>query len=259
MNPYMQEMRDTRVPPGSLAAWWLGQNGFVFKTPSGVLLSVDAYLSDSCADLGREVGLNLTRAVPVFIPPEEFAVDYFLCTHSHCDHADPETIRRLPPTVCAGPGLACEVFAGCGVPPERIRELYAGGRRDFGDCAVHGTFALPTDDTDLNHIGLVLAVEGGPRIYITGDTDYSELLASAARLKPDAMICCINGGFNNLSWWEAAEVARLVQPRLAIPCHYDMFPDNREDPESFRAALRCKAPSVEYCRLEHMKVRFFTL
>ncbi len=255
MNRYIEEIRGARVERGSVALWWLGQNGFVFKTPRGVVFSTDAYLTNSCEELGRRAGMNLARAVPIFVPPEEFAVDYFLCTHSHQDHADPETIAALPKEAMelVGPGLACEVFARCGVAPARMRQVYAGGKYSFGDVTVHGAFALPTDDTDLNHLGFLIEVEDGPRIYMTGDTDYTDLLAGVAKMQPQLMITCINGGFNNLSHWEAADLAHLVRPRAAIPCHYDMFPDNHQDPELFRAALRYKAPEVAYCHLEHMK------
>ncbi len=254
-NRYMDEIRSARVDRGSVCLWWLGQNGFVFKTPRGVTFSTDAYLSDSCRTLGERMGMNMARTVPVFVPPAEFSVDYFLCTHSHQDHADPETISALRKdrTQFAGPGLACEVFARCGVAAERSRQLYPGGRYTFGDVTVHGCFAQPTDDTDLNHMGFVFEVEDGPRIYMTGDTDYSDLLGSVAKLEPQLLITCINGGFNNLSHWEAADLARLVAPRAAIPCHYDMFPDNYQNPETFRASLKYKAPAVSYQRLEHMR------
>ncbi len=67
------------------------------------------------------------------------------------------------------------------------------------------------------------------------------------------MISCINGGFNNLSHWEAAEVAALIKPKVAIPCHYDMFPDNSSDPQQFRACLHLKAPQVKYEQLAYVK------
>lgn len=256
----LEEIRATPVERGQAAIWWLGQNGFIFKTPRGVVFSTDAYLSDSCRALGQQSGIDLSRAVPVFIPPREFAVDYFLCTHSHPDHADPETISALPQDRIefVGPGLVCEVYARCGVAPRRAHQIYAGGKYVFGDVTVHGTFALPTDDTDLNHLGFFIEVEDGPRIYMTGDTDYSDLLAGVAKMRPQLMITCINGGFNNLSHWEAADLARLVRPRAAIPCHYDMFRDNSQDPELFRASLRYKAPEVHYECLTHMRPFFFT-
>ena len=68
------------------------------------------------------------------------------------------------------------------------------------------------------------------------------------------MITCINGNFNNLSHWEAAELAKWVSPKVAIPCHYDMFPDNSIDPLQFRASLKLRAPRVEYFELAHANV-----
>jgi L-ascorbate 6-phosphate lactonase len=101
-------------------------------------------------------------------------------------------------------------------------------------------------------MGFIFRFGHGPTIYVTGDTDYSELLGSAARHSPDLLITCINGGFNNLSHWEAAELAGKIQPKGAIPCHYDMFPDNSANPKLFEAALKLKkAPAVGYQELIH--------
>ena len=65
------------------------------------------------------------------------------------------------------------------------------------------------------------------------------------------MITCINAGFNNLSHWEAAEVAGKIKPRAAIPCHYDMFPDNSVDPKQFSASLKLRAPDVRYQEMQY--------
>ena len=196
--------------------------GYLIKTPAGTLLSVDAYLTNSCRKLGESLGLNMDRQVPVFIEPEELEVDHFLCTHSHYDHADPETIGRLrKPAVetFVGPGLACESFLRCGVEEAKIQQVYPGAKTKLSDVVIHGTFAMPTDDSDLSHMGFVLTADNGPRIYISGDTDFCDLLAHVRKLEPDLMIACINGGFNNMSHWEAAELAAMLKPKAAIPCH----------------------------------------
>ncbi len=255
-NECMQSVRRFKVDRGSVGLWWLGQMGYLIKTSEGTLISIDAYLTNSCAKIGNSLGLNFNRKVPVFIPPDSLDVDYFLCTHSHYDHADPETIGQLRKehiNLFVGPGLACETFAQCGVEGSKIRQIYPGGKVQIAEVTVHGTFAMPTDDSDLNHMGFTLAIENGPRIYISGDTDYSGLLSHIKKLAPDVMITCMNGGFNNLSSWEAADVASMIKPKIAIPCHYDMFPDNAADPEQFRASLRHKAPEVHYQRLEYVK------
>jgi L-ascorbate 6-phosphate lactonase len=94
---------------------------------------------------------------------------------------------------------------------------------------------------------------------MTGDTDACDLLASAARHKPDLMIPCINGGFNNLSHDEAAQLAARIRPRAAIPAHYDMFLDNGIDPRRFESALKLRAPQVQYLQLQHGVEFTFTL
>jgi L-ascorbate 6-phosphate lactonase len=256
----MESVRQFKVDKGSVALWWLGQMGYLLKTAEGTLFSIDAYLTNSCQKLGASMGLNMDRRVPVLIEPKELAVDHFLCTHSHQDHADPETIERLRKQAIqsfVGPGLACETFVHCGVEEAKIQQVYPGAKRQISDVVLHGTFAMPTDDSDLNHMGFVLAVENGPRIYISGDTDYSDLLAHVRKLEPDVMIACINGGFNNMSHWEAAELAALLKPKAAIPCHYDMFPENAADPQQFRAALRYQAPEVRYEQLDYVKPYVF--
>jgi L-ascorbate 6-phosphate lactonase len=256
----MREIRAYPVERRSVAIWWLGQSGFIFKSPEGALLSTDLYLTNSCE--GLVAGLNLSRRVPVLIEPEDLDVDVFACTHNHQDHTDPETIRRLRHKDTAqfvGPQPSCAVFASERVETGRIVPAWPDCAIEHRDATIRGTFALPTDDTDLNHMGFVFEFAGGPRVYITGDTDYSELLASAGKHSPHIVITCINGGFNNLSHFEAATLCGIIRPQLAIPCHYDMFPDNAVDPAQFRASLALRAPGVAYRELEHGRPFVFSI
>ena len=252
--PYqlMSEIRAFRVPEGAVALWWLGQMGYIFKSPQGTLAGVDLYLTDSCAMLSSE--LDLKRRVPVLIEPEELEVDVFACTHNHQDHTDPETIRRLrikDSALFAGPPPSGAVFRAEGIAEDRIVMAWPDCEIRCRDLVIRGAYAVPTDDTDLNHLGYVFQYGDGPKIYLTGDTDWSERLCSAAKHAPEVMIACINTGFNNLSHWEAAELAARLKPKVAIPCHYDLFADNAADPRQFRAALLARAPGVRYVELEH--------
>jgi L-ascorbate 6-phosphate lactonase len=256
----MSDIRAFAVPKNAVGIWWLGQNGFIFKSHQGTLVSTDLYLSNSCAAAHKDSGLNLERRVPVLISPEEVQVDVYTCTHNHMDHTDPETIRRLrnkETMQFVGPQPSCAVYREHGIETGRIVPAWPDCAIEFRDVTIHGTFALPTDDTDLNHMGYVFRFGKGPAIYVTGDTDYSELLFAAAKHKPDLAISCINGGFNNLSHYEAAQVMSHIKPKAAVPCHYDMFPDNSVDPLQFRASLRLRAPEVGYLQPEHGKVVVF--
>ncbi len=249
----MREIREFPVTRGSVAFWFLGQNSFLFKSPEGTLLATDLYLTNSCAAIAPN-GMDLSRQVPVLIPPEEVDVDIFAVTHNHQDHTDPETIERLRHRDIehfVGPHPSCGVFRQKQVEEGQISATWPDHVLELRDLTIRATFALPTDDTDLNHVGYIFQFGKGPRIYMTGDTDNCELLAAVRKHEPDLMVTCINGGFNNLSHDEAAQLAARIRPRAAIPCHYDMFPDNSVDPAQFRAALRLRAPEVRYLRPEY--------
>ena len=100
-------------------------------------------------------------------------------------------------------------------------------------------------------VGLVIvAIAGNAVENVVG-------VQMALRNKPDLAITCINGGFNNLSHFEAAQVMAQIKPKAAIPCHYDMFPDNAADPLQFRASLRLRAQDVGYLQPEHGKAVVF--
>ncbi len=249
----MREIREFPVPRGAVALWWLGQNGYIFKSPEGTLLATDLYLTDSCRTIAPP-GIDLSRQVPVLIPPEEIDVDLYAVTHNHQDHTDPETIARLrnkDTTHFIGPHPSCAVFRAQGIESGRILPAWPDAELELRDIKMRGTFSLPTDDTDLNHMGYVFEFGGGARVYMTGDTAWCELLSSARRHLPHLMITCINGGFRNLSHDQAALLAAEIRPRAAIPCHYDMFPDNAVDPRQFRAALCLRAPEVGYLQPQH--------
>src|ERR1041384_632939 len=215
----MREIREFQVPRGAVAFWWLGQNGFVFKSDGGTVVATDLYLSNSCAQAAPP-GLDLSRRVPVLIEPEDLEVDLYVCTHNHQDHTDPETIERLrhkDTTHFVGPHPSCDVFARSAVESGRIVPVWADHVVGMRDVRIRGTFALPTDDTDLNHLGYIFEFGNAPRIYMTGDTAECELLASARRHQPGLMITCINGGFKNLSHDQAAMLAGQIRPRRALP------------------------------------------
>jgi L-ascorbate 6-phosphate lactonase len=252
----MSDIKDFKVPRNQVGVWWLGQNGFIFKTPEGTTLSVDLYLTNSVPKLLPDLPVNLERMLPIFLRPQELETDIYACTHSHFDHADPETIQNLrnrETIQFVGPHLTCEAYRSYGVEDARIISIAPQQEISHSDVKIEGTFALPTDESDLNHLGFLVTFADRFKIYITGDTDHSELLASVAKHSPQVLITCINGNYNNLSHWEAAEVAKWINPKIAIPCHYDMFPDNSLDPTQFRASLKIRAPKVEYYQLSHAK------
>ncbi len=250
----MTEIGATSVAPGSLALWFLGQNGWVVKSPGGTVLVIDPYLSDSCNPSRR--GLDVARQVPIPIDPARLAADWLVCTHSHRDHADPVTLAAVAASGTVGgfigPAETQAVFAAAGIPADHCILAWPNGVVIAGDLTLTGTFALPTDGSDQTHMGYVIAGSDTAKLWITGDTAWCDLVAEVgASHRPDAVCVCINGGYANLSHWEAAELVRRVAPRWAIPCHWDMFADNSCDPRMFQASLVVKGIGDRYCRMGH--------
>lgn len=238
---YMQSIRDFRVPTDALAIWYLGQNGFLLKDATGQLIGIDLYLTNSCAHTFAHLPYRLDRQLPIFIEPEDLDVDVFITTHSHQDHADPETIRRLKTTqsICfLGPFDSMRIYRECGVTASCCRLIHPGETVDLrSSITVQATFALPTDATDLNHTGMLFHFPNGIRFYNSGDTAYADRLATLLPTDVDICAICINGGFHNLSSLQAAAIVKMIRPRVVVPCHYDMMINNVSAPEMLRVAL----------------------
>ncbi len=257
---FMAEIRAFAVPTGQVAMWHLGNNGWLLKDSRGVLTAIDPYLTDYCASKRTGVPTAKSRILPVFIEPEDFDADVVVLTHSHCDHCDPWTLERLAcrtTAVFLAPWQAYEILGSCGIPEAQRFLMHPRQSVTVRGVEVLGAFAEPTDATDLNHMGFVFRFAGNRVYYNSGDTAQSELLGHVKEWAPEWMSICINGGYHNLSPWEAAEICALIQPKIAIPAHYDTMPHNLQPPHMFRKALYEKARNVAYLRLEYFRAYLF--
>jgi len=237
---FMDSIREYRLPQDALAIWYLGQNGFILKGMAGPVIGIDLYLTNSCASALADLPYRLDRQLPVFIEPEDLDIDVFITTHSHQDHADPETLGRMDKSTTrfVGPFDSIRLYRECGVPEANCRLIHPGETLELGDSTTAtATFALPTDATDLNHTGILLRFENGITFYNTGDTAYAEELAALLPTDVDVCAICMNGGFHNLSPVEAAAVVKRVRPRVVLPCHYDMMINNVGSPGMLQVAL----------------------
>ena len=245
-------LRSHPVAPGSVAIMWLEQSHFVLKTPWGLLVHVDPFLSRTVAPEKH------IRPRPL-LDPDRAPADFVFLTHDHRDHTDPDTLvpmARVSP-VCRfiGPQESCARMLSLGIGTARIIEVVAGETvklNGFSATAVHAENTSPHDAT--THLGYVFDFEG-VRVYHAGDTrkepdSYLARLRPVRNLSPDVLIVPINEGYNNPGPAGAARIVEIVNPRIVIPCHYDCFRHNTIDPAAFERAL---PPSWRSAlrRLEH--------
>jgi L-ascorbate 6-phosphate lactonase len=237
-------MIDAVVPNGSLALWWLGQAGFVLKTPAGRIIYLDPYLSDLAE---RLFGFKRLSLPPV--TADEVRADLVLITHEHADHLDidaaPIIARNNPACRFVAPSSCTQGLAEAGVA-ESVRVVIEPNQRyDVDGIVIH---TAPADHGDLSAGALCLVIEvDGVRVFCTGDTTFRPVLHKPlADLKPDILLPCINGVFGNMNHIDAAMLAQLVKPRFAIPCHFWTFAEQGAgDPAGFLHACKHYAPETK--------------
>ncbi len=242
-----------------LHLWWLGQSGYLVQWQGRHLL-LDPYLSDSLTRKYAATDKPHVRISERVIAPERLDfVDVVTSSHNHTDHLDPATLRPLAGAslslrlVCARANLA-EASQRSGLAASRMVALDPDddpNETKLGPFAIH---AVPAAHEDLArdrsghflHIGFV--VKAGPFvIYHSGDTVlFPGLEACLFRQRVDIALLPINGRAperrvaGNLSGREAAQLAKDIEAKLVVPCHYDLFEFNTVSPDEFVA---------ECCRL----------
>ena len=92
--------------------------------------------------------------------------------------------------------------------------------------------------------GYKLEFSNGRKVYHSSDTGFSDLLAGCVRDVEVALVC-INGKFGNLNCTEAAKLVAKIEPKTAIPNHYDVMACNLENPKTFESLVRKQAAGID--------------
>ena len=233
----------------SFSVWWLGQSGFLLKWKSLHIL-MDPYLSDSLTKKYANTAKPHTRISERIIDPAELGfINILSSSHNHTDHLDAETVV---PILHANSQLIFIIpEANRKFVAERmgIDELALVGLNDkstitVGDIKLHGVVSCHnTIDRDENgnpkYMGYVFEF-GRWKVYHSGDTLlYPGMEESLRPFQIDLALLPINGNdpargvAGNLDATEAARLAKSINARMVIPCHYDMFSFNTSDPSEF--------------------------
>ena len=258
----LAEIDAVRPAAATLAAWWLGQQGFVLKCADSVIY-VDAFLSP----LPK-------RTVPPLLEPAKLVnADFDLGSHDHSDHID----RAAWPVIAAASGrchfvvpdlMRQRVAAELRLPLGRVVGLNDGETvtlglwRVTGVAAAHEFMDLDPVTGRCPYLGLVIEADGCT-VYHASDTCIYDGLTTELRQWRFDMACLpINdrdarrlaaGCIGNMTYQEAADLAGTLQPRLTVPTHFEMFRDNSEDPELFMAYMGVKYPHLRVQRPRHGK------
>jgi L-ascorbate metabolism protein UlaG (beta-lactamase superfamily) len=235
------EIQATRLAPGSLAVWWLGQSGYVIKSRNGTLV-VDPYLSEHLTSKYEGTPKPHIRMTEAPLRGRDLAgIDVVLSSHKHSDHLDPGTLPDLlgasPSAVLVLPEALLEHARGLGLPADRLVGIDAGEvyqRAGFAVRAVPSAHEGLDTDGQGRHLYLGYVIEAdGLRLYHSGDSMAYDRLADHLGPGPfDAFFLPINGRdpargvAGNMSAADAVDLASRCRPRFLVPHHYDMFTFN---------------------------------
>jgi L-ascorbate metabolism protein UlaG (beta-lactamase superfamily) len=229
-----------RPAGGSIAAWWLGGSGFIFKTPSGQQVWIDPYLSDVVHTI-----FGIGRAFPAPILATEGAPDIVVCTHSHEDHLDPGSIpelaRRRPEAKFVMPPSAMARALSWGVPRTQIISLSQGQTLDVS--GVQGTAVVARHEVTVpgwevpDALGVLFDFDG-VQVFHTGDTEYdSRIHRAVVPTKLALATLCINGSGGNMNAHEAALLAWHLDTRSLIPHHHQLWAKEPEPGETLDPSI----------------------
>lgn len=233
--------------PGRVHLFSLGQAGYIIKNKDGALAGIDLYLSECVERVEHTEGFK--RLLPKLLDTKDLMLNVLITTHAHTDHFDVDAVPSLmqnDKTVLFS-SLACkEYVAASNIDEKRVRYQVPGDRAcidgfeiDFLPCD-HGTSAPDAFGILIRTDGIVIAVTGDTCIRVDRAAEYRKYG------QPDVLIGPINGRYGNMDEEEFALLASEVSPKLAIPCHYGMFPLHGGDPGRFFRVMKERYPHQSF-------------
>lgn len=240
---------------GETRVTWHGHATVEIVTPKGAVLMIDPWLGNPKNPHKDEQPVdNLER------------VDYVLLTHAHNDHiADATPIGSKTGARLVGQPELGKVMARLkGFPGDQMgfdTLMNMGGSIQLanGEVTVSMTPAVHSSGLDDpfakdddkrapvvyagNPAGFVVAIDGGPTIYHTGDTDYfSDMKLIGERFAPDLALLAAGDHFTMGPKW-AARAGKAVKAGLAVPIHWGTFGILAQDMDEFVAESKRQGQS----------------
>ena len=253
MNEIVKSISTLRLRHGEGAFCRLCQHSFIVKL-GATTIYIDPFLSN-----------RFDRLYPSPIMAGEATNADVICgTHDHGDHIDrpiwPVLAKASPKAKFVLPEAVRRADSPLkGTAVRRLVGLNAGESVTIGEVkitAVPSAHELLDYDSKTGlypYLGYIF--EGnGLAVYHSGDCcRYEEQVRILKQWKLDLALLPINGRdawrlthdcIGCMTYQEAADLAGLLEPRLTVPAHYDMFANNMVDPWLFTEYMRVKYPQL---------------
>ncbi len=161
------------------------------------------------------------------------AADIILISHDHFDHCSPDDVKKIQTkdTIIVTEADSAKKLTG------KIEILKPGETKTIQGIAIE---AVPSYNTNKDFhvkakgwLGFIVTLEG-VRVYHTGDADF---IPEMKEIKADIAFLPVSGTYV-MTAQEAAEAAKVLKPKIAIPMHYGAIVGTEEDARKFAELLK---------------------
>ena len=202
----------------------------------GVLLDSIEWLGHSGFRVA--VGRAFVYIDPYRVPDGSPPADLILVTHGHYDHFSPQDVERLSKreTWLIGPAAVAERVSGQvhSIAPgevldeELVRGVHVAALAAYNTSKVDAE-GRPFHPREAGWVGYELNVRG-ERLYHSGDTDVIPEMDNVTGV--DVALLPVSGTYV-MTAQEAAEAARRIQPRVAVPMNWGEHLGTEDDAREF--------------------------
>lgn len=194
---------------------WLGHDSFKIKNGKTVIID------------------------PFKIRPNSDKADILLISHEHFDHFSLDDIKKVVnqnTTIVTIPAVKKELSS---LQVKEVKAVKPGDKLKIGEVSIEvvpaynlnkfrepGKVFHPKED---GKAGFIIGIKG-VRVYHAGDTD---AIPEMKGLKADVALLPVSGTYV-MTPEEAAQAAKMVEPKLVIPMHYGVIVGTEQDAQKFK-------------------------